>query len=55
MSEFRNELRFKTQQAYGHYCSFAHSQKKEPVPYHIFADYYSKGLTVKEIFKQLNK
>jgi hypothetical protein len=54
MFGLRNEIRSDTQEAYGHYCSYARSKNKEPVPYHLFSDYFLLGLSVKEIYRKLN-
>ena len=54
MFGLREEFRFETQSAYGGYCSYTRSKGVEPVAYHKFADQYSKGLKVKEIFNVLH-
>ncbi|MED1863331.1 hypothetical protein P4V41_07665 [Fictibacillus nanhaiensis] len=54
MFGLRIEFRHETQKAYGKYCSHTRGNGKEPIPYHLFSDYYSKGLTIKEIFQKVN-
>lgn len=54
MFGFRNEFRGEAQEKYGHYCSYARSNDQEPIPYHLFTEHYSKGLTVKEIHNKFS-
>lgn len=55
MFGLRHEFRVETQKAYGGYCSYARQNGENPIPYHLFADYYSKGLKVKEIYREVHK
>lgn len=55
MFGLRYEFRCETQTAYGGYCSYTRSKGKEPFPYQKFADYYSKGLKTKEVYKELHE
>lgn len=52
MSEIRNDLRFDTQTAYGHYCNYCKQKSKEPLTYHKFSTLFATGKTIKQIFKE---